>query len=113
MLSLTEEPAVYLSPSPHASASLPPVTQAYDPIQANGMCRGDSQAFLERIFPWQMHTGDTPLCQRVLISIRVLQIQQPFCHQDQAYELKLEKVWVFEDIVKTTLNMSAFRLQVA
>lgn len=33
--------------------------------------------------------------------------------KDQAYELRLEKVWVFEDIVKATLNLSTFRLQVA
>lgn len=33
--------------------------------------------------------------------------------KDQAYELRLEKVWVLEDIVKATLNLSTFRLQAA
>lgn len=110
---------LFVSPPSHPSASPPPMPQACDPIQANGMCGGDSQTFSERISPWQMHTGDTPslsnsvdLCQSPANTAAVL---PPWGAKpkDQACELRLEKVWVFKDIVKTTLNLSTFRLQVA
>lgn len=60
MPSSVDEPAGYSSPPPHSSAT----SQACEPVQANGTCRGGQPDILgEDFLPGGCRAGDVPFCQ--------------------------------------------------